>query len=89
MEGRYDQFGQHAGGGIARLGVDKINHLFNELRQIKFMIRGGLIALEPKDTLRDSPDFADACAIAMTYQFVSRPQESPTMQPWMRVNNAI
>jgi len=89
MEGRYDQFGQHAGGGIARLGVDKINHLFNELRQIKFMIRGGLIALEPKDTLRDSPDFADACAIAMTYQFVSRPKEELVLQPWMSKSNAI
>lgn len=69
LEGRYDQFGHHAHGGVGFLKTDTVNNLFNELRQIKFIVRNGLIALEPKDTLSDSPDLADAFAIAMNYQF--------------------
>jgi len=84
FEGRYDQYGYQVGGGIASLGHDRINHLYNELRQIKYVVSKGLIKLEPKDTLTDSPDLADACAVAMTYQFLSCPDghiDQPRYQP--------
>lgn len=87
MEGKYDQSGVNSGGGVARLGIDRVNHLFNELRQIKFTVRRGLIALEPKSSLADSPDFADACAMAMTYQFMSAPVEQPQLQNYRHHSN--
>lgn len=68
MEGKYDQYGQLSCGGVARLGPDTINVLFNQLRQIKFKVCNGVIALEPKNSLNDSPDLADACANGMTYK---------------------